>query len=128
MVYTLCSKSKLPFDQFSLIVRSLHTYMVEDITPFADRNCVHVKLQYQASIKNATAKLGKLAAEINITKLSSFVSETEISLLADLRAKYGFGTTDDCETAKGGKSKPGKRSRYTVSAPAAESDPESLSE
>lgn len=91
LVYTLLDHSTLPFEHFSLIVRSLHSYMVEEITPNEESKCMYVKLGYQASIKNATAKLGKLVTDISITKSSSHVDASELSLLDKLKKQYGFG-------------------------------------
>lgn len=98
--------------------------MVESITPFPDRKCVHVKLGYQASVKNATAKLGLLSSSVIISKLSAFVEESEISLLADLRSKYGIGPSDDCEEKSRPKATPRKRSRYIPGPEAIEEDSE----
>lgn len=91
LVYTLLDTNALTFDEFSLIVRSLHSYMVDSIIPNPEYNNVHVKLNYQASVTNATAKLGGLQTTIGITKLSTFVQENEFSTLEQLRRKFGFG-------------------------------------
>lgn len=96
LVYTLLSASQIPYCDFSLIVRSLHKYMVEDIIEKPETRSLHVKLGYQASIKNAYLKMGPtLAQNIFITKLSQFVKEEELSQLACLRRKYGFGPAAD---------------------------------
>lgn len=96
LVYSLLNPSALPFEHFSLIVRSLHKYMVEDIQEHRTSNTVHVKLQYQASVKNAFLKLGpKLAQWITICKLSQFVKDEELPLLDELRRKYGFSFNAD---------------------------------
>ena len=90
LVYTLLHPKKLKFDDFSLIVRSLHSYQVESIVPNPAMNNVHVKLNYQASIANAMNKLGTLRPIIGISKLSDFVKEDEVSRLEQLRQKYGI--------------------------------------
>lgn len=92
LVYTLLDDSECTFDDFCLIIRSLHTYMVDSITPNPDRNNVHVKLNYQASIANATAKLGFLQSCVGVTKLSTFVKESEYSRLEQLRRQFNIGT------------------------------------
>nr|QTE03844.1 MAG: hypothetical protein [Passer montanus parvoviridae sp.] len=98
LVYTLLDPTVLPFDDFSLLIRSLHTYMVDSITPNPNQNNVHVKLNYQASTVNAQKKLGSLADFVHISKLSSFVKETEFSRLAELQKQFGIqlgGDTPD---------------------------------
>lgn len=94
LVYTLLDTNELSFDDFSLIIRSLHTYMVETVVPNPEMNNVHVKLNYQASLGNAIAKLGSLQSSIGVTKLSSFVNESEFSRLESLRRKFGIGVGD----------------------------------
>lgn len=124
LIYILNKGSKLPFEHFSLIVRSLHTYMVSDIKPDVNKQCVYVKLDYQASVKNATAKLGKLTNDVTISKMSAFVEETELGTLAELRALYGFGANDDCDKEVPAPRAHAKRVRYTTGPQLFESDPE----
>lgn len=90
LVYTLLNDKKLSFDDFSLIVRSLHSYMVESVTPNKDLKNVQVRLSYQASVTNAQNKLGKLRNIIGISKLSQHVDQSEFPRLEQLRAKYGL--------------------------------------
>lgn len=93
LVYTLLNEDllNLNFDHFFLIVRDLHSYMVEDIVPHPETNCVHVKLGYLASLKNARAKLGKLRKYVAVSKLSTFIKDDELSTLDALRQRFGFG-------------------------------------
>lgn len=98
LVYTLLNPKKLKFEDFSLIVRSLHNYQVESIIPNAEMNNVHVKLNYQASITNAANKLGALRPIIGISKLSNFVKESEYTRLEQLRLKYGIASSEPGET------------------------------
>lgn len=91
LVYTLLDTNVLSFDDFSLIVRSLHSYMVESIVPHPEENNVHVKLSYQASIANATAKLGTLQDCVSVTKLSSYIKDSEISHLEQLKRQFNIG-------------------------------------
>ena len=98
LVYTLLNPDELTFDEFSLIVRSLHSYMVEAITPNPESNNVHVKLSYQASLKNASDKLGQLQQFIHVAKLSAFIKDSELPLLERLRTKYEFGRGGDCSS------------------------------
>lgn len=94
LVYTLIDNTIIDFDQFSLIVRSLHSYMVDSIVPNPQYNNVHVKLNYQASVANATAKLGSLQSAVGVTKLSSYIKESEFSELEQLRRRFGIGAPD----------------------------------
>lgn len=93
LVYTLHDSAQLSFDDFSLIIRGLHTYMVEDVVPYPTKFTVHVKLGYQASIENATKKLGDLAEIASISKLSSHVKEHEITRLQELKQRFGIAGT-----------------------------------
>lgn len=95
LVYTLVNPAVITFDEFSLVVRSLHSYMVEDITSYRDSNTVHVKLGFQASVANATKKLGTLESAIAITKLSTYVTDKELPLLDTLKRRFGFGVLND---------------------------------
>lgn len=97
LVYTLLDPSMINFDDFCLIVRSLHTFMVDDIIPFPAKQNVHVKLNYQASITNATQKLGALQHAVGITKLSAYIKEDEFSHLEQLRRQFGIGSSTDEE-------------------------------
>lgn len=111
LVYTLINERKLPFDDFSLIVRSLHNYMVESITPNPNAKNVHVKLGYQASVINAQKKLGVLNEYVCVSKLSSFINEDEFSRLEHLRIKYGLPSGSD-ETPTSYKPGRGRRPIY----------------
>lgn len=95
LVYSNLFPDKLPFEDFSLIVRSLHKFMVEDIKEFRESNAMHVELGYQASVKNNYLKLGpSLASMISINKLSQFVKDNELPRLASLQQKYRFRMSD----------------------------------
>lgn len=97
LVYTLLNEDIINFNDFDLIVRSLHSYMVASIVPNPELKNVHVKLNYQASLTNAINKLGSLQPAVAVTKLSSFVKETEFSHLEHLRRRFGIGTSTDIE-------------------------------
>lgn len=90
LVYTLIDDNVIDFEDFCLLVRSLHTFMVDSITPNQQMNNVHVKLNYQASIANAIAKLGDLQHSVAVTKLSAFVKESEFSRLADIQRRFNI--------------------------------------
>lgn len=125
LVYTLLSSSPLPFEHMSLMVRSLHTYMVEEIKEYADKKCVHVKLGYQASIKNTTKKMGGLAKHVTLTKLSTYVKDDELSLLDTLRRQYGLGMPSNEEEEAGPSQRKFKKARgYIKNSAASEEDSE----
>lgn len=111
LVYTLLDSNELPYDDFYLIVRSLHSYMVEKIIPHPDANNVHVKLQYQASVANAEAKLGDLSSLVSVTKLSSFIKDTEISHLEQLRRRFNIGGADPAPGPSRARGAPAKSRR-----------------
>lgn len=95
LVYTLVNEKKLKFTDFYLLIRGMHNYMVESITPNPEAKNVHVKLGYQASVLNAQSKLGPLIEHIVVSKLSSFINEDEYSRLDYLRQKYGLPCGSD---------------------------------
>lgn len=111
LVYTLLNEDSLPYDDFYLIVRSLHSFMVESITPNRDMKQVHVRLGYQASVQNAICKLGKLSNVIGLSKLSNFIKENEFSRLEQLRRRYGLLADDTASIAQPPPAKRGRRPR-----------------
>lgn len=113
LVYTLLDDSVLNFNDFSLIVRSLHSFMVEDIKENAAMKNVHVKLGYQASVINAQNKLGALKNCIGISKLSSHVKECELSRLDQLRKQFGLFNGSD-EQPQPGTSRGGRGARQRI--------------
>lgn len=90
LVYTLNDLSAMSFDDFSIVVRSLHSFNVDSFTPRPENNAMNVRLNYQASIANIKAKMGDLNDIISVFKLS-YVKENELSRLAELRSRYNFG-------------------------------------
>lgn len=95
LVYTLLNNDVLNFSDFNLIVRSLHSFMVEDVKPNEAANNVHVKLGYQASVINAQNKLGKLRNVVSVAKLSTHIKECEFSRLEQLRRRFGLNLNSD---------------------------------
>lgn len=90
LVYTLTHPNVIDFDDFYLLVRANHGYMVERITPKPDEYSVHVRVGFQASVANFQAKLGALAPYIVVSKLSSLIQEHEYARLDELRRHYGL--------------------------------------
>jgi len=84
--------------------------MVESITPNAELSNVHVKLGYQASVKNVREKLGGLQQHVSVSKLSSFVQDTELLRLEELKKKYGIIVPGEPTTAP---AVPGRQKKET---------------
>lgn len=94
LVYTLLDENELPFEDFYLYIRGIHSFMVEKFIPNAEMGNVHVHLQYQASVANFQEKLGGLQPYVALTKLSNFVQESEYGRLEHLRRMYGLRTEE----------------------------------
>lgn len=90
LVYTLTHPNVIDFDDFYLLIRANHNYMVEKISPKPDNFSVHVRLGFQASIANFQAKLGGLAPYVAVTKLSHLIHESEYGRLNELKQHYGL--------------------------------------
>lgn len=112
LVYSLLNPNRIKFDDFYLIVRGLHNYMVESITPDALNNSVQVRLGYQASISNAINKLGGLRDDVGVSKMSSHIKENEFSRLELLRQQYGIQINSPDEYVPPAKPR-GRRPRAT---------------
>lgn len=95
IVYTLLDESVINYEDFNLIIRGLHSFMVEGIESKPELKSVHVKLGYQASLKTAERKLGTLASVIGISKLSNYVKESEFSRLEQLKQRFGLPNGSD---------------------------------
>lgn len=93
--YVLHSDAPITFDQFSLIVRSLHSYKVQYFKTYPDVKSVEVKLDYNASMKNVRAKLGELPA--SVFKSNPYVASEEITQLENLRSTFKFGINTEEE-------------------------------
>nr|QTE03712.1 MAG: hypothetical protein [Periparus ater parvoviridae sp.] len=93
LVYTLLNEDIISFDDFCLLIRANHSFMVETIVPNEETNNVQVKLNYQASLANAISKLGDLQQVVAVTKLSAFVKENELSRLDDIRRRFNINTS-----------------------------------
>lgn len=93
LVYTLLNAKVIDFDDFYLLVRANHNYMVESVKPFPDDLSVHVRVNFQASVANFHAKLGSIAPYVAVTKLSSLIHENEYARLDQLKRHYGIGTS-----------------------------------
>lgn len=108
LIYTLNENSDLAFSDFALIIKSLHSYKVNNIEESPDYNQVIVKLQYNASMKNVRHRLGNVPATVR--KCNPFIKPTELSAVESLRTRFGFGAAleeEEPETPE-----PAKKRRY----------------
>lgn len=111
LIYSLAEEAPITFDQFNLIIRSLHGYKVDKIIPDKTTSTTSVGLHYFASVTNARKKLGpKLAEFIGIERVSENVKTCELQDLQRLRALYQFG--GPIEEDEPATRKPNKKRRY----------------
>lgn len=95
LIYSLEEDAPLTFDQFHLIVRSLHSYKVKQFKPDPCNRTVTVDLLYNASMKNVRAKLGSVPATVN--KANPHLNPSELYDLEALRSTFGFGNNSQEE-------------------------------
>lgn len=96
LIYTLNSdQNDLSFDEFVIVVKSLHSFRVQEITPDPINKSVIVKLNYNCSMKNVRAKAGNLP--VTVFKVNPNIAPAELSTLETLRNKFRFGveTTEE---------------------------------
>lgn len=113
LVYTLTG-NELGFDDFHLIIRSLHSYKVERIVPLCANKKVEVYLAYNANLANVRTKMGDLCNIITVEKSNPFVESGELDRLSELRQRYNFGGGAACED-EGPSSRPFKKPKYKKS-------------
>lgn len=90
LVYTLDAKQKaLSFNEFILIIKSLHGFRLVDLQPNPENQSVVVKLGYNCSMKNVRARLGSVPA--TVFKVNPNIAIDQLSALESLRNKFGFG-------------------------------------
>lgn len=115
LIYTLAPDcTALSWDEFSLIVRSLHSYKIINIKEEKPAGTISVTVGYFANTANARRRLGNAAEYIGVSRLSSSVRIGELQTLQQLRSKFGFGgPIDEEEPAPSGKnSRNPKRKKY----------------
>lgn len=108
LIYALNSNATITFNQFYLIVRSLHVYKVKNIIKKEDQGVIEVTLDYNCSMKTVRAKLGNVPG--TVTKQNPFVSSAEVNELEKLRAELGFGLSTEEEEYE--TSRPAKKPRF----------------
>lgn len=90
LIYTLNSNQNLiSFDEFVLVIKSLHSFRVKEIKPEPCTNSVLVKLEYNCSMKHVRAKLGNIPA--TVCKVNPNIALDELSTLEALRNRFRFG-------------------------------------
>lgn len=112
LVYTLTDAEQITYDEFSLIIRSLHSYKVIGTEECRETNTITVTLEYFANAGNARRRLGKAAEFISVARLSSNIRNDELQTLNMLKRKFEFGRDyeeEEPETSKPGK---GKKQKY----------------
>lgn len=110
LTYTLLT-DELKWDEFSLIVRSLHSYKVISFDESPESKTITVNVAYFANAKNARQRLGRASDHIEVSRESSFVQREELQTLQQLRRRLGFGGHVDDEEPSTSKSHAKKR-RY----------------
>lgn len=112
LVYTLTNPKALPFAEFELIVRSLHGFKVESITPSKKTSTVTVVVNYPANMRNARAKLGGASTVISVQRINSNIRPEELATLEKLRSRFGFGGASEPEEPE--TPRPHKKTRYAA--------------
>lgn len=110
LIYTLLDTDEISWSDFSLIIRSLHSYDVQSIDEDQECKTITVTVGYFANAKNARKRLGRASEFIAVSRESSNVRRDEIQTLQQLRRKFGFGRDNDDEECP--PSKPHKKRRY----------------
>lgn len=91
LVYTLLDDSVISFEDLRLVVFYNHTYMVDEIVPNPKNKSIMVKLNYQASVANFTAKLGDLQTAVSLHKMSPHIKEAELPRLDSILRRFNIG-------------------------------------
>lgn len=118
LVYTLKPDcTEVTWHEFSLIVRSLHSYKVIERKEDPESGTISVTVGYFANTTNARKRLGTTGNFISVSRLSSSIEVSELQTLHNLRSKFDFGgSLDEEESNPSGKGrKPPKRPKYAAS-------------
>lgn len=109
LTYTLLDDT-VNWEEFSLIIRSLHSYEVISFNEDQESKTITVTVGYFANQGNARKRLGKCGDFIAVSRESSNIRREELQTLQQLRRKFGFGRNDDDEECPPPKSH--KKRRY----------------
>lgn len=113
LTYTLLSDAAPPdfsWSDFSLIIRSLHSFKVVSINEDPQSKTITVTVAYFANAGNARKRLGGAGEFIAVSRESTNVQREELQNLQLLRRRFGFGR--DNEEEERTSSKPSKKRRY----------------
>lgn len=110
LIYNLLNCNELCFSDFDLIVRSIHGYQVESITPCEETKTVTVVVNYHANMRNTRSRLGTAIEFISVERVNPNVRPTELSNLNKLRTRFGFGINSENEESETPKQR--KKARY----------------
>lgn len=108
LVYTLLNSEQISWDEFSLIIRSLHSYRVTSSQEDPETQTITVTLDYFANTANAQRRLGKAGEFIAVSRLSSNIKNDELQTLQHLKRKFEFGREfeeEEHDSSKQGKKK-----------------------
>lgn len=108
--YTLLEGAPIKWEQFDLVIRSLHSYKLISFDKDEESKTITVTVAYFANANNARRRLGKLSNYVGVSRESCNVQKDELQTLQQLRREFGFGKTDDDEECTS--SKPAKKRRY----------------
>lgn len=110
LTYTIIDNDKITWSEFSLIIRSLHSYKVISFNEDEQNKTITVTVAYFANAANARKRLGRASEIIGVSRESSNVQKDELQTLQQLRRKFGFGRDNDEEECPPPKSH--KKPRY----------------
>lgn len=97
LTYTLLDETQITWPEFSLIIRSLHSFKVISFNEDKESKTIAVTVAYFANTGNARKRLGNASKFIEVSRESSNVQHDELQTLQQLRRKFGFGRTNDDE-------------------------------
>lgn len=110
LLYELHENAPLSFEEFDLIIRSLHGANLINYSSDKEAKSAQVEVAYYANMSNARGRLGRAGEFITVSRLSDLVRPCELQALQLLRARFGFGGNPD-EEEPAPSTKPKKR-RY----------------
>lgn len=103
LVYTLLNEEAISFEEFDLIIRSLHNFKLLKLNNDPESKTITVELGYFANVANARKRLAGAAEFIDVQRESTNIAAHELPALQRLRAKFGLGRSsenEECQTPK----------------------------
>lgn len=117
LIYTLAKNcTELSWNEFSIIVRSLHSYKVLERKEDEVTGTITITVGYFANVANARKRLGGAGNYISVSRLSSQIQTSELQTLQELRNKFGFGCVPEDEepTSPNNNRSKNKRKKYAT--------------